>query len=70
MPVPWWNLRPDEDIAQTAHTLMAKYLQHVKSHQYAKHGTTMIITNEYPGQQRSDTTTEQNGQAGGRCFSY
>jgi hypothetical protein len=45
MPVPCWNLRPDKDIARTAHSLLAKLpiqLQHVKSHQDNKHGPTQI----------------------------
>lgn len=45
MPVPRWNLRPDEDIARTAHSLLAKLpiqLQHVKSHQDDKHGPSQI----------------------------
>jgi hypothetical protein len=45
LPVPRWNLRPDEDIARTAHNLMAKLpiqLQHVKSHQDEKQGAALI----------------------------
>jgi hypothetical protein len=39
MPVPRWNLRPDKDIARTAHMLMSKLpiqLYHVRSHQDEK----------------------------------